>query len=82
MVYHGFLMVNGWFLLFKAFSWQLNRSNRKQIANNYSLVDQIFQNMISLKEVFSIEKVITTRLYHDGITVVKFSECRSSLCDR
>lgn len=73
-------MVNGWFLLFKTFSWQLNRSNR--IANNYRLVDQILQNMISLKEVFSSEKVITTRLYHDGITVVRFNESRASLCDR
>lgn len=73
-------MVNGWFLLFKTFSWQLNISNR--IANNYRLVDQILQNMISLKEVFSSEKVITTRLYHDGITVVRFNESRASLCDR
>lgn len=75
-------MVNGWFLLFKTFSWQLNRSNRKQIANDYRLVDQILKNMISLKEVFSSEKVITTRLSHDGITVVRFSESRASLCDR
>lgn len=82
MVYPDFLMVNGWFLLFKTFSRQLNRSNRKQIANNYSLVDQILQNMISLKEVFSSEKLITTRLYHDGITIVKFNESRASLCNR
>lgn len=44
------------------------------MANNDSLVDRIFQNMIFFKEtihrVFSSEKAMTSRLGHDGIALV------------
>lgn len=51
---------------------------RKQIANNYSLVDCISQNMISLKEtihrVFIREKATATRLDHYGIALMRERE--------
>lgn len=45
------------------------------MASNFTLVNWIFQNLISLKEtiyrVSSSEKAMTSRLSHDGISLIQ-----------